>query len=86
MEVNVGYVYDGSVRAGLIKDATSVHLVGFGQFVQGHYRENWVCNLEYLTENYEEVEAVESVPKRRRFIPLRLLEILPNILRGWSIY
>ena len=63
MTVNVEYAPDGSVRAGLIKDATSVHLVSLGQFVyKDSSGEIGVCDLEYLTDKYEEVETEETAP------------------------
>ncbi|GAA0390613.1 hypothetical protein [Paenibacillus motobuensis] len=57
MSVNIEYAPNGTVRAGLIRDAKSVSVVNLGQFI---YKDNngqiGVCDLEYLEQNYEEVE------------------------------
>lgn len=61
MAVNIELSPGGTIRAGLIRDATSVHVVNLGEYV---YKDSGgtigVCDLAYLKENYEEVTEQET--------------------------
>ncbi|MBA9088580.1 hypothetical protein FHR92_005097 [Fontibacillus solani] len=56
LSVTVEYATDGTVRAGLIKNVSSVHIVNLGQFIYKDSEGNiGVCDLDYLRDGFEEI-------------------------------